>query len=514
MRFSSKLYMSVQALSEAGFYKKALSWTLSYGIIFSYPGWVYFNRVANAGTPSAKNPNGGIVEPKGTPAAKAPVASVQPTPPPAQPSGDGKAHRPVGPGAYDPSKTLPSRALEDIAKSCAPAAYLETHFKAGGDLIKKDLCVALKADTPKEVVVDCIYQMRLAMSGYQVNQYMIGQDAMEPSQAAGRASEDIDMGLQNILNQPPLYTKDDYNGVFKNKDKFTKVTQSFANDAKNKSPADRARCCIDLANHAQKIAQVLNQNKKIPDVFAEEYSDKAFLEEKQKCGGEEVAGDAKAPVVVTGGGHGKNPTLPIAPPPSEPEKKKDNTLLAILLGVGVAIIAAVLINKKSKKNKTKKKHKKVKKKKEPVDPGCGESGCTSSTGEGTSTGTSTEGTSTGETSTGTATGETTTGGTDTGSSTYSLDDNMLRPISTGGTGTDGTSPDDNPGRGSTTGATGGSITGSTTAGETTGSNGGATDGADTYSPGDNPGQVFGGDVRLAPKSQNSKTLIKKRPTKN
>lgn len=460
---------------------RCLCAVLCYGMVFSYPSWTIWGRVAHA---ADAKPSGGVdgISPgsivkagekpaEGTPVSKdKAVATKEPdkkhAAPPKKSSSEAK------------EKKKPSEA--PVGADCADDKFFLGATSGSLNFFAGD-SVCAQGNTNTVVQPHCWTQFFVFLGGAEANAYYVGKT---PDRSPAPAVAARTLSTVNDF-VPKLGDELSKSG---NEEALTKVLDKMSRPDMVKN-GDNRQCCLQLVDQARKVANYLytsSTNPSRPDLKpnkAKQQQMDALIAQKQaQC---ESGGGG----VIVGGGH-------VAAPP--PEKKKNNgMLLAILIALGVGLLIWALTKNKNKK--------KSKPRPTETPPVCKGKKCGGGNTNGNSNGRPPCNTGNCGNNVGTTTAEeppvTTTG------STYPSTGETTRGNSTGETGGD-TYPNTNGDttRGNSTGDTG-TVTGSTNAntGDDTGGNNTNTTGDDSPSGGDGPGRTTSGTPRpLAP----SRTLIK------
>ncbi|MEZ4814238.1 MAG: hypothetical protein R3A80_03405 [Bdellovibrionota bacterium] len=468
---------------------RSLCAALCYGMVFTYPSWTLFGRIAHAstapgseGTVAAPTPDEMKVDDKPAPPpppipttpANVPTPS-RPKPPAAAPSRGSGHDKPDGrPVSSEGDKEKDKKPTPiPPGSSCSDDNFYMKAVEGLGDVASGNLCSSDRYNNAP-VSPNCWKQVFTLLGAAQANANAIANPDSDRNAATAAADT-----ISNAREFIPSVSKDlSERG---NEDKLSRALSAMSQRDAIKD-SNHQECCRALVEKARGVADYITHG---PAGLGNELA--SALNKKDDL--YKLIEAKKAQCEVSPG------TAVVVPPPAhtEPpkeEKKKKGVFWAILISIGVGLLIWALTKKK-------KKNKKVKTRR----PGGG--GGTTGGTSGGSEATNTTGCETGTcgNNVGTTTAEeppVTTG------DTYpSTTGDTGRDTTTGETGGD-TYPDTNSGdtgRDNTTGD-GGTVTGSTTAGATT-TTGTTSTGGDTYpdAGGDLDRTTSGTERTLAPKKK-------------
>lgn len=451
--------------------KRAICASLCYGMIFTYPSWTLFGRIAHANpaTPPVIVPTDSNIDSEPAPAKPAP-----------KPSG-GKAHtggdKPLAP--KDPKKTQ----VVPVGSSCSDDSFYLGVVKGQGDIdVATGICGS-KEYLNAPVSDSCWKQYFTLLGAADANAYAMS----NPDRPYATAS-----AADAVANAKHFTPSTVGSLLARNENKLTNVLSEMSKK-ENLKESNNQECCRQLVQKAKGVADYIVNGPK---------SDNAELDRAAKKK-DEIYRLVEHKRQLCENGHAGAVVVGHEAPPPPPKKKKSGLFWGILIAIGVALLIWAL---------TKNKHKKAKPRPTEKPKPCKGKKCGG--GGGSDSGGSDGGSDSGggSTVTGCATGNcgNTTAGTTgeeppvtTGTTTYPAttgDDG--REVTTGGT-SGGTYPNDDdndPGRDNTTGGTG-TATGSTTADDTTTSG--------TTNTGGDTGNTFpGGDDGDRDTGGSERTLIK------
>lgn len=425
--------------------KRATCAALCYGMVFTYPSWTIFGRIAHANPPVSSPipiPDDVVDEAGTTPPPPPPpvVTPKKPAPKPTEGRGhaDGPGKKPVAPA--DDKKTAPVQ----IGSNCSDDNFYLGFVDKHTDLASGQLCGS-KLFNNAPVTSNCWKQVFTLLGAADANAYGVKSPDPNRNFATAAAADTIANARHFIPSVGDTLAR--------NEDKLSRVLSEMSKK-ENLKNNNNQECCVALVEKAQGVADYIY---KVPSYSTNELTQAAkkkndltqlINQKRQQC----ETGHAGA---VVGGGH----VAPAPPPPPEKEKKKGGLLWPILIAIGVGLLIWALTRKKDKKEKPRRPTEKPKPCKGKNCGGGGSGGAAvggSAGGATCPTGNcgNTTAATTGEeppVTTGTTTYPSTTG-----------DDG--RDVTTGGvTGSTYPNDDDNdPGRDNTTGGSA-TVTGSTTA---------------------------------------------------
>jgi hypothetical protein len=364
--------------------KKGLSWTLSYGIAFSLPGWALLSRVAHAGIVPADEKG---QNPKPNPPKK-------PTAPTDVSHGNGKELESAPPEGKGKGESAP------FTKDCSDKKMIQTAtFGQTNDLGPR--CDTINTNLNSK----CWHQLFELLGAARTNA-LITNNSLEASQAAQQAAAWT--SAEGNIIKTNLFPTSKNKSIGPREDELKSVFARMSDE----SIQNKKQCCQQLVTQAEQLSNwILSKSKEEKDSKVNsDQVQKLIQTQKAACDQKQNVAAARAAVVAA---------PPLAHAKQATEKKK-SIWPAVFWGLAAGALLFFLLYKRKKRNSN-----------PPPTPPAPTTTTTTTTG-GLTYPTPTTATTGRDTTTGGTTGSTT------GTTTYPSDitgTSTGRDITTGGSGT-------------------------------------------------------------------------------
>ncbi|MEI7440456.1 MAG: hypothetical protein WCK43_02365 [bacterium] len=302
--------------------KKGLSWTLSYGIAFSLPGWALLSRVAHAGIVSAdeKSPNPKPPAPKKKVAAPTDVShkndnELESAPPEGKGKGEGKE----GKGESAPR-----------TKDCSDKKMIQTStFGQPNDLGPR--CDTINTNLNSK----CWHQLFELLGAARTNA-LITNNSLEASQAAQQAAAWT--SAEGNIIKTNLFPTSKNKSIGPSEDELKSVFARMSDE----SIQNKKQCCQQLVNQAEQLSNwILSKSKEEKDSKVNSDQVKNLIQTQR------AACDQKQNVAAAGAAVVAAP--PVAHAQQAPEKKK-SIWPAVFWGLAAGALLFFLLYKRKKRN--------------------------------------------------------------------------------------------------------------------------------------------------------------------
>jgi hypothetical protein len=312
--------------------KKGLSWTLSYGIIFSFPAWALLSRIAHAGgdetgtkktTPASTAPKPTALLPSNAPKPEPKKAAPQ------EPLHKSKDERKSGEPTTEEKKGDKAQKVTD----CSDKTMLQklAHGQQNDPGPRCDLGNNKEHTNPK-----CLQQVFMLLGAARTNG-LIANNSLDTTKAAQEAAKwTVDEG-NKIKPNAFSVGKASSNGP--KQDELKTVFTLMADD----SIKDKKQCCKQLVTQAVELSEWIREKSKADSKYDAKIHDKIhnlYNKQSEDCDKAQKISAAPAAAFVA----------PAAAHSSQAPEKKKSIWPAIFWGLAAGALVFFLLFKRKKKS--------------------------------------------------------------------------------------------------------------------------------------------------------------------